>query len=242
MPTSTVRVTCILTSGTTNASWQAQQIGLGFKNNNDYIPASYGFEAVDIGGNNRLWSNVTTGIIRIGEGLTTGGEIVVGSGSGIVTTSAASAYINANDIYVNGNFNATPAAISGTTAGTGTIDISARSAGYIGMPQNAEVATGTYSYTLTASDAGKHIYYTGTPTSAALVIPANTAVAFEIGTTIVVMNDLGAATNVSISITTNTLQLAGTGTTGTRTLARYGVATLVKVTATKWIISGNGLT
>ena len=27
-----------------------------------------------------------------------------------------------------------------------------------------------------------------------------------------------------------------------RTLARYGVATITKVTATKWIISGNGLT
>ena len=110
------------------------------------------------------------------------------------------------------------------------------------MPQNPKAATGTFSYTLLSSDAGKHIYYTGTPTSAALVIPANSAVAFEIGTTIVVMNDLGAATNVSISITTDTLQLAGTGTTGTRTLARYGVATITKVTATKWIISGNGLT
>jgi hypothetical protein len=129
---------------------------------------------------------------------------------------------------------------TGTT--TGTVTQSAQLAGYLGMPQNPEVATETFSYTLAASDAGKHIYYTGTPTSAALVIPANTAVAFEIGTTFVVMNDLGAATDVSISITTDTLQLAGTGTTGTRTLARYGVATCTKVTATKWIISGNGLT
>jgi hypothetical protein len=133
-----------------------------------------------------------------------------------------------------------PVAPTGTT--TGTVTESAQLAGYLGMPQNAKAATGTFSYTLLSSDAGKHIYYTGTPTSAALVIPANTAVAFEIGTTIVVMNDLGAATSISISITTNTLQLAGTGATGTRTLARYGVATITKVTATKWIISGNGLT
>jgi len=129
---------------------------------------------------------------------------------------------------------------AGTT--TGTVTQSAQLTGYIGIPQNLKAATGVFSYTLTAADAGKHIYYTGTPTSAALVIPANTGVAFEIGTTLVVMNDLGAATNVSISITIDTLQLAGTGTTGTRTLARYGVATITKVTATKWIISGNGLT
>jgi hypothetical protein len=36
--------------------------------------------------------------------------------------------------------------------------------------------------------------------------------------------------------------MAGTGSTGTRTLAAYGMATLVKVAATTWFISGNGLT
>jgi hypothetical protein len=110
------------------------------------------------------------------------------------------------------------------------------------MPQNAQTASGTFTYTFAASDAGKNVYVTGTPSSATLTIPANTAVAYEIGTTFVVMNDLGAATSISIAITTDTLQLAGTGSTGTRTLARYGVATATKVTSTKWIISGNGLT
>jgi SpoU rRNA methylase family enzyme len=110
------------------------------------------------------------------------------------------------------------------------------------MPQNPYVAAGIWAYGIGSLDAGKHIYVTGTPTSATITIPANSAMAFEIGTTIVVMNDLGAATNISIAITTDTLQLAGTGATGTRTLARYGVASMTKVTSTKWIISGNGLT
>jgi hypothetical protein len=104
------------------------------------------------------------------------------------------------------------------------------------------VASGTFTYTFAASDAGKSIYVTGTPTSAVFTIPANTAVAYEIGTTFVIFNDLGAATSISIAITTDTLQLAATGSTGTRTLARYGVATATKVTSTKWIIYGNGLT
>ena len=35
---------------------------------------------------------------------------------------------------------------------------------------------------------------------------------------------------------------AGTTTTGSRSLAQNGVATAIKVTSTKWIISGTGLT
>ena len=33
-----------------------------------------------------------------------------------------------------------------------------------------------------------------------------------------------------------------TGATGTRTLSQFGMATLLKVTATSWMISGAGLT
>jgi hypothetical protein len=36
--------------------------------------------------------------------------------------------------------------------------------------------------------------------------------------------------------------LGGTGTTGNRTLAAYGMATAVKVTSTTWYINGTGLT
>ena len=46
----------------------------------------------------------------------------------------------------------------------------------------------------------------------------------------------------TIAITTDTMYLAGTGTTGTRTLAQYGMATAIKMTATTWMISGSGLT
>jgi hypothetical protein len=42
--------------------------------------------------------------------------------------------------------------------------------------------------------------------------------------------------------TTDTLLLAGTGATGSRTLAAFGMATLLKITSTSWMISGNGLT
>jgi hypothetical protein len=51
-----------------------------------------------------------------------------------------------------------------------------------------------------------------------------------------------AAADVTIAITTDTMYLAGPGTTGSRTLAEYGIASAVKLASTDWLISGNGLT
>jgi hypothetical protein len=65
-------------------------------------------------------------------------------------------------------------------------------------------------------------------------------VAYPIGTAISFVNL--SATAISIAITTDTMYLAGFGTTGTRTLAQYGTATALKITSTAWMISGNGLT
>ena len=191
---------------------------------------------INIGTTNAAFINIGSAsvaaskTINIGTNATSATTaITIGSSSGATST-----------VTLNGKTTAYPVAPSGTTSGT--VTQSAQLSGYIGMPQNAQATSGTFAYTFAASDAGKHIYATGSPTSATFTIPANSAVAFEIGTTFIVMNDLGAATNISIAITTDTMQLAGTGTTGTRTLARYGVASITKVTATKWIISGNGLT
>jgi hypothetical protein len=106
--------------------------------------------------------------------------------------------------------------------------------GYIGLPQNLLASGGL---TLSAAHAGDHIYVTGTGQT--ITIPANTVVPFEIGTTIVVIN--AAAVTTTIAITNDTLLQAGSGTTGSRTLGAHGMATLVKITATSWIISGNGI-
>lgn len=116
-----------------------------------------------------------------------------------------------------------------TITATGTI--AADTIGYRGLPQNSQTA----SYTLALSDAGKHISIT----TGGVVIPANGSVAFPIGTTIVVFNNSGS--NQAISITTDTLRQAGTANTGSRTLAQYGLATMVKMTSTMWVISGAGL-
>lgn len=116
-----------------------------------------------------------------------------------------------------------------TITATGTI--AANSLGYRGLPQNSQTA----SYTLALADAGKHISIT----TGGVVIPANSSIAFPVGTAIVVFNNSGTSQN--ISITTDTLRQAGTANTGTRTLAQYGLATCVKVASTTWVISGAGV-
>lgn len=117
-----------------------------------------------------------------------------------------------------------------TITATGTI--AANTIGFRGIPQNAQ----TTGYTLALSDAGRHISIT----TGGITVPANGTVAFPIGTAITIFNN--SASNQSISITTDTMYLAGTATVGTRTLAQRGIATILKVSATEWVISGGGLT
>lgn len=110
-------------------------------------------------------------------------------------------------------------------------------AGFRGVPQNSQSGN----YTIVAADAGKHIIHpSGAGSGDTFTLPANSSVAFEVGTAITFVNM--ATDSVSIAITTDTMNLAGAGTTGTRTLAQYGVATALKVTSTGWLISGTNLT
>ena len=96
-------------------------------------------------------------------------------------------------------------------------------------------------YTLQLSDVGKHIYHpTADTTARTWTIPANASVAFPIGSAITFINDTGAG-ELTIAITTDTLVFAGDGSTGSRTLPADGNATAIKITETKWQISGVGL-
>ena len=109
---------------------------------------------------------------------------------------------------------------------------------YSQIPQNSQSAA----YTLVLADAQKHIFHPSADTTARTwTIPANSSVAFPIGTAVTFVNQ-NAAGVITIAITTDTMRLAGAGTTGSRTLAANGVATALKITSTSWIISGAGLT
>ena len=123
---------------------------------------------------------------------------------------------------------------SGTLSGC-TVD-GVDAVGFKNIPQNSKSAD----YTLVLADSGKHIFHPSTDASIrTYTIPANASVAYPIGTAVVFVNMTSQV--VSIAITSDTMYLAKDGTTGTRSLAQYGSATALKMTATTWLISGSAL-
>jgi hypothetical protein len=124
---------------------------------------------------------------------------------------------------------------SGTLSGC-TVD-GTDAVGFRNTPVNSKSAD----YTLVLADSGKTIFHPAADNNArTFTIPANSSVAYAVGTVLTFVNL--AAADVTIAITTDTMYLAGPGTTGSRTLAEYGIASAVKLASTDWLISGNGLT
>ena len=106
--------------------------------------------------------------------------------------------------------------------------------------RNTPVNSKSADYTLVLADSGKTIYHPTSDNNArTFTIPAHASVAYPIGTVITFINL--AAANLSIAITSDTMNLAADGTTGTRTLAQYGVATAIKLENTNWFIGGVNL-
>lgn len=161
------------------------------------------------------WANIT------GKPTTVAGY---GITNALTTTAAATTYAP----LASPTFTGTPLIPDNASSSTNW------AIGYRDAPQVSQ----TDSYTLVLADRGKSILMNGT--SKTLTIPANSAVAFPIGTVIIIVNINSTA--LSIAITTDTLTLANSTTTGTRTLAQNGIATCVKIAATSWLISGAGLT
>lgn len=140
---------------------------------------------------------------------------------------------------------ASPPAIGGTAAAAGSFTTVAASSTVTDAQGDVRLITQNIQsgpYTLVIGDKGKAIHHPSADTTARTwTIPANSSVAFPLMTPVTFTNE-NAAGVITIAITTDTMRLAGAGTTGNRTLAANGIATAVKVTATSWLISGTGLT
>ena len=109
--------------------------------------------------------------------------------------------------------------------------------GFRNIPINSQ----STAYTLVLADSGKTILHPASDANArTFTIPANSSVAYPIGTAVTFINMTSQV--VTIAITTDTMYLSDAGTTGSRSLAQYGSATAIKITSTNWLISGSGLT
>lgn len=148
-------------------------------------------------------------------------------------TVGQAAFAQANSKYSIGGALGTPSSANLVSCTADGID----SVGFRNIPINSQ----SVAYQTVIADSGKCILHPSTDANArTFTIPANTSVSYPLGTAISFVNMTSQV--VSIALTTDTLYLAGTGTTGTRSLAQYGSATALKITWTTWIISGAGLT
>ena len=108
--------------------------------------------------------------------------------------------------------------------------------GYRDIPQ----VSFTGNATLAATDAGRH-YYSTLATANTLTIANNTSVSWTVGTAITVVNR-GSGTITIAQGTGVSLYLAGNSSAGNRTIATYGMATLLNVAANVWMINGSQVT
>jgi hypothetical protein len=117
----------------------------------------------------------------------------------------------------------------GFTGSQGVIGFTG-SQGPTNIPQEAK----TSSYTLTATDVGKHISIT----TGGVTVPADI---FSAGDAVSIYND--SASNQTITQGDSvTMYLGGTATTGNRTLAQRGIVTVLCVASNTFVIAGAGLT
>lgn len=168
-----------------------------------------------------------------GTATNVSGVVAVANGGTGVTTSTGSG----NVVLSTSPTLVTPVLGTPTSGNLGNCTADGTDAvGFRNIPQNAQAG----SYTAVLADSGKHIYHAVGAGAATYTIPANSSVAYPIGTALSFVNL--STTSISIAITTDTMYLGSTGATGTRTLAQYGTATALKVTSTVWIITGSALT
>lgn len=99
---------------------------------------------------------------------------------------------------------------------------------YPQIPQNSQTA----GYTLVASDAGKHVSIT----TGGVTVPSSV---FAVGDAVSIYNNSSSSQTITASGVT--LRQGGTANTGNRTLAQYGVASILCVAADTFVITGAGL-
>jgi hypothetical protein len=196
-------------------------------------------------------ANGLTGIAPVangGTGLATLTSNALYKGAGTSAMAASGLTDNGTTISTTENFSVgTSASITAGTIELGAATdttISRSSAGVLaveGVILDSKIQQNSQStaYTTVLADAQKHILHpTADNNARTFTIAANASVAYPIGTCLTFVNQIN---TVTIAINTDTLTMAGTGQTGSRSLAANGIATALKITSTSWIISGAGL-
>jgi hypothetical protein len=150
--------------------------------------------------------------------------------------SSASSRVDVANVTVANGVTATRFTTAGTVTATGGITSGDGISDSKGDVRSIPLNTQNTGYTLVATDAGKLINMT----TGNVTVPAS-VFATPFGQAITIYNNQNSS-NAIVQGSGVTIRLAGTAATGNRTLARYGLATLVCVSANTFVISGAGLT
>lgn len=204
----------------------------GAGNSNDIeLTTVTGNAYIRTGSNN--WTFDTTGV------LTVPGNIVMPPGSSLVGNGASPApnISGFSSATFGANVTATGNVSGGNLITTG--NVSGNTAGYaIGYRDIPQVSF-TGNATIATTDAGKHFYSTQS-SNYTLTIANNASQGFQVGAAITVVNQ-GTGT-ISIAQGSGvTLYLAGNATSGNRSVATFGMATIMKVATDTWFINGTGV-
>ena len=126
------------------------------------------------------------------------------------------------------------AANANLTVSSGTLTASVGYVDAIGGLRNIPLNSQSVAYTLVASDNGKVISIT----TGGVIVPSGV---FSSGNAISIYNDSAVSQTITQGGST-TLRLAGSTTTGSRTLAAYGLMTMLCVGGNVFVTTGAGLT
>jgi hypothetical protein len=168
------------------------------------------------------------------------------SGGALANASAGTDYVapgTATTFTADQTFNSTRLKLAGSTSGSATLNAPATAGtntytlppdastlGYRNVPQSGSDKTS--SYTLATSDIGEFV---GVGTSGSITIPNST---FAAGDIISIFNNTSG--NITITCSITTAYIAGTNTDkDTMTLATRGVATILFISGTVCVVTGN---
>jgi len=198
---------------------------------------------VNVNGNVTANNFTTTGGTAAGS-ITSASNINITTGGGINLTGnlIASGNVTANSFVATASGAGSIASLSDITINSGgNVNITAnntiRLLGNVAVTALPVVNTGATAYSLSTADAGRIILHTLDTTARTWTIPTG----LPVGSYFVFVND-GSAGAITVTSTSDTLALANTALVGNRTLAANGFAQLYKISATKWFITGVGVT